>query len=240
MTPAPFQPTRWTLVLRSRGTDDVAKAALSELCETCYDPVVAFLTRQLGQPDAAREAAHEFFAALLGGSLTLAADPTRGRFRSYLLGAVKHFLANRHASSSSRKRGGEVDHGTLDEAMAVAHETDAAEAHFDRDWAFALISRALAALEAEMSTAGKATHFTALQPWLIGGGEVPQSNVAQALGLSENALRVALHRLRQRFRDHVRREVAQTVDSPADVSAELRHLIDVVAAFAGDGPATFA
>ncbi len=234
MTPAPFQPTRWTLVLRSRGTDDVARAALSELCGTCYEPVVAFLTRRLGHPDAAREAAHEFFAALLGGSLSLAADPDRGRFRSYLLGAVKHFLANRRAAIAAQKRGGTVDHVPLDEAMAVAHDTAATDSHFDRDWAFALISRALATLEAEMSAAGKSNHFTALQPWLIGGGEAPQSAVAQALGLSENALRVALHRLRQRFRDHVRREVAQTVDSPADVSAELRHLVDVVATSTGD------
>ncbi|CAN5175520.1 hypothetical protein BH23VER1_BH23VER1_09760 [soil metagenome] len=140
-------------------------------------------------------------------------DPARGRFRSYLLGAVKHFLAREAARSGAAKRGGFHETVPLENNMAAAPDDTAA---FDRDWAFALIGRAHAQLQAEMAAAGKSLQFETLQPWLDGGSQAPAEEAARVLGLTENALRVAIHRLRQRFRELVRAEVEATTDSPAD------------------------
>lgn len=229
MMSASFHPTRWTLVLRSRGQGEDAKAALSDLCAAYYEPVVAFLRRDGRGADEARETAHAFFEFVLSRGIG-APEQGRGKFRSYLLGALKHFLSKQRATHLAAKRGGGIGHvplvddcetapglpmpGVLDDTLA-----------FDRDWAFALIARALAALEVEH--AGKAETFAALKPWLGGGAETPQADVARALGLSETAVKVAIHRLRARFRELIRAEVAATVGDPEEVSGELRHLIAV-------------
>ncbi|MBN8457673.1 MAG: sigma-70 family RNA polymerase sigma factor [Verrucomicrobia bacterium] len=226
MTPT-FHPTRWTLVLRARGAGEEAKMALSELCAAYYEPVVAFLRREGRDDDAARDLAHTFFEGLLTGGVG-APEPGRGRFRSYLLGALKHFLANRRAEERAAKRGGGAEH------LPLASETDTSPGIpvpgtlddtlvFDREWALTLIGRALAALEAE--NGAKAGWFATLRPWLDGGAQQSQAEAARALGMSETAVKVAIHRLRERFRELVRAEVAATVDDPSEVSGELRHLI---------------
>lgn len=222
-----FHPTRWTLVLRARGAGEEAKLALSELCAAYYEPVVAFLRREGRDDDAARDLAHAFFENLLTGGVG-APQQGRGRFRSYMLGALKHFLANRRAAERAAKRGGGAEH------VPLAAETDTSpgipipgvpdDSHvFDREWALALIGRALAALEAEH--AAKPGWFAALRPWLDGGADQPQAEAARALGMSETAVKVAIHRLRERFRELIRAEVASTVDDPSEVGGELRHLI---------------
>ena len=220
MTDAAFHPTRWTLVLRARGEGEVAKAALSDLCAAYYEPVVAFLRREGRGEDAAREMAHGFFESVLSGGLG-APEPGRGKFRSYLLGALKHYLANQRAASLAGKRGGGVEHVPLVDDPGAADDTLA----FDRDWAMNLIARALAALEAEH--AEKTEVFAALKPWLDGGAEVSQADAARELGMAETAVKVAIHRLRLRFRELIRAEVAATVNDPAEVADELRHLIAV-------------
>lgn len=224
-----FHPTRWTLVLRTRGEGEDAKAALSDLCAACYEPVVSFLRREGRSEDVARETAHAFFENVLTGGLG-APDPSRGRFRSYLLGALKHFLSKSRDAALAGKRGGGAEHVPLvtnnDTApgLPMPGLTDDTLA-FDREWALALIARALAALEAEH--AGKAETFATLKPWLAGGAEIPQSEAARALGMTETAVKVAIHRLRARFRELIRAEVAATVGDPAEVAEELRHLIAV-------------
>ena len=229
MTDSTFHPTRWTLVLRARGEGEAARRALSDLCEAYYEPVIAFLRRNGRIDDAAREMAHAFFESVLTDGVG-SPDPQRGRFRSYLLGALKHFLSKHRDAALAGKRGGGAEHvplvsetdtspglsmpGVLDDTLA-----------FDREWALALISRALAMLEAEH--VGKEFVFATLKPWLDGGADGSQADAGRALGMSETAVKVSIHRLRARFRELIRAEVAATVNDPAEVTEELRHLIAV-------------
>jgi RNA polymerase sigma-70 factor (ECF subfamily) len=227
VTDSSFHPTRWTLVLRSRGQGEVAKAALSDLCAAYYEPVVAFLRRDGRTEDAAREMAHGFFENVLSRGIGMP-EQDRGKFRSYLLGALKHFLIKRRESAQAAKRGGLVEH------VPLVSETDTSPGlplpgaeddmlAFDRDWALTLIARALAALEAEQ----RREVFSTLKPWLDGAATPSQAEAARALGMSETAVKVAIHRLRARFRELIRAEVAATVNDPADIADELRHLITV-------------
>ena len=227
---ASFHPTRWTLVLRASGGGAEAAAALSDLCAAYYAPVVAFLRREGRDEDAAREMAHAFFASVLTGGVG-APERERGRFRSYLLGALKHFLSKHRDAALAEKRGGGTAHIPLTTDTAAGLPLPAAPDDalvFDREWAFTVIARALAALEAEHSE--KATHFAALKPWLDGGATCSQADAAAALGMSETAVKVAIHRLRVRFRELIRSEVAATVHDAAEVGDELRHLIAIASA----------
>jgi len=231
VTEPSFHPTRWTLVLRSRGQGEDAKAALSDLCAAYYEPVVAFLRRDGRNEDAARETAHAFFENVLTGGLGTP-DPDRGRFRSYLLGALKHFVMKQRAAALAGKRGGGSEHFPLvaenDTApgLPVPGMSDDTLA-FDREWAHALIARALDTLENEH--ARKPDLFIALKPWLDGAATTSQSETARTLGMSETAVKVAIHRLRARFRELIRAEIAATLSDPADVADELRHLVAVAA-----------
>ena len=184
--------------------------------------------------DAARELAHEFFARVLAGGALGGADAARGRFRSYLLGALKHFLADHRAHANREKRGGGLAPEPLDPGTNAGQPFPAArddERAFDRQWALTLISRALEIVGDELRDAGKAAHFDALKPWLTGENPaLSQAQTAQQLCVSEGAVKVAIHRLRQRFREAVKSEIAQTVPDAADVDDELRHLLAVLVA----------
>lgn len=226
---ATFHPTQWTLVLRARGEGERAREALSDLCAAYYGPVVAFLRREGRSEDAARELAHAFFEGVLADGVG-SPDPGRGRFRSYLLGALKHFLAKQREAALAGKRGGGAEHVPLVEetdtspGLPVPGVLDDTLA-FDREWALALIGRALSTLEEEHTA--KPGLFHALRPWLDGGVVVSQAETARSLGMSETAVKVAIHRLRARFRELIRAEVAATVRDPGEVAEELRHLIAV-------------
>ncbi len=225
-----FAATRWTLVAQARGSDAQAKAALAELCEAYYEPVVAFLAREGRSTDAARELAHEFFAILLGGKSLSGADRAKGRFRSYLLGALKHFLADHRARANATKRGGGQQPVPLDTTTDAGLPLPALpddERLFDRHWALTVVARALEVISTELHAAGKETHFLVLKPWLMGDGGA-QSTAAAELGMSEGAIKVAIHRLRQRFRETVKAEIAETVPTAADANDELRHLVAVL------------
>jgi len=233
---AGFVATRWTLVLRARSQSPDAHAALAELCEAYYAPVGTFIRATVRDDEAARDLTQEFFARVLAGSAFDRADPGRGRFRSFLLGAVKHFLADARARAAALKRGGgallvPLEAGTdTSPGLDVPDPRSAdVETAFDRHWAFVLLDRALRQLECEAASEGKAEQFAVLKPWLTGAAAQPQSEAGARLGLNEGAVKVAIHRLRSRFRDLVKREIAQTVRDSADVAAELRHLIEVVA-----------
>jgi len=184
-----FHPTRWTLVSRASGGDQEAKNALSELCESYYQPVVNFLTRQGHDSDQARDLTHDFFAEVLAKGVG-SPDQNLGRFRTYLLASLKNFLSKKRDSHRTQKRGGEIEH-------------DDSTYCFDREWTFLIISRTLNNLEAEHQK--KPHHFTTLKPWLNGSPSTSQAQAAADLEMSETAVKVAIHRLRQRFREHQRR-----------------------------------
>lgn len=234
-----FAPTRWTLILRARGETPESRAALSELCEAYYQPVLRFLRREGRDEDTARELTQEFFARILRSGAFEQADPERGRFRSYLLGALKHFLADRRKHEHRLKRGGGTSPESLNAADAADdsaslqvadNSTPAPETFFDREWALAVMARALETLQKEFTVAAKADQFEALKPWLMGeASSMSQADAARQLGLSEGAVKVVIHRLRKRFRDAVRAEIAQTLRDPSLVDEELRHLIEALA-----------
>ena len=229
---AAFVPTRWTLVMRSQGTTPEARLALSDLCAAYWEPVFQFLRREGREEGVARELSQEFFAGIFAGSGFAAANPSRGRFRSYLLGALRHVLADQRDRASRQKRGGDREHEVLDpanESQEVVSTDLPAAAAFDREWAMAVMARALAAVESEFAEARKRAQFQFLRPWLAGGVEPGQAErVSRDLGLGENALKVAIHRLRRRFREAVRNEISQTLPDGSDVDAELRYLVEVL------------
>ncbi|MGC4017761.1 MAG: sigma-70 family RNA polymerase sigma factor [Luteolibacter sp.] len=226
-----FQSTRWTLVRRTRGSSEEAKAALSELCAIYYEPVFAFVTRWTGGGADARDLVHGFFEDVLAREVIgETADPSRGRFRGYLLGAVKHFLMKHRSREQAAKRGGGVMPVSLEDSEPGAWEDAAAELAFDRDWASSLIGRAVENLRAEMSESGKSKQFETLKPWLDGGSPGSLEAAGLELGMNANALNVAIHRFRQRFLKLVRYEVESTVADPGEATEEFRHLVNVLVA----------
>jgi RNA polymerase sigma factor (sigma-70 family) len=233
---AAFVTTRWTQVLSARDETPEARAALSELCSAYYAPVLAFVRHETRDEQAARDLTHGFFSQLLGRRGLGHVEPGRARFRSYLIAAVKNFLIQEHQRQNAAKRGGgqvplalegETDTST---ALQIADPgATPSDALFDREWASTLVERALAALTAECAAGGRGGQFEALKPWLVGEIEtLSQAEAARQLGLSEGAVKVAIHRLRKRFRELVKAEIAQTVDDPAQVQEEMRYLVEVL------------
>jgi RNA polymerase sigma factor (sigma-70 family) len=237
---AGFVPTRWTLVLRARGESPAARSALGELCEAYYAPVLAFIRITCRDEDAARDLAQEFFARLFAGHGLDSVEPGRGRFRSFLLGAVKHFLADQYDRAQAAKRGGgksmvSIEAGLQSDTTAQLQIPDPAgpppDAVFDSQWAETLVRRALDLLADEFAAAAKMDQFETLKPWLLGQVDsLSQAETARRLDLTEGAVKVAIHRLRKRFRELVNAEIAHTVTEPAQVQEELRYLVEVLSA----------
>lgn len=234
--PAAFAPTRWTLVLRARGGTPEAQQALGELCAAYWQPVFRFLRREGRDEDTARELAQDFFARLLARQGLDTVAPERGRFRSFLLGAVKHYLGDVRDRERAAKRGGGMAPEPLSPGTDTTTERHLADptatvpdAYFDREWALAVVSRGVDALAGDEAAAGRRAQFDALKPWLLGEvSGVSQEELARRLGLSEGAVKVAIHRLRKRFRERVRAEIAQTVGDAALVAEEMRYLVEVL------------
>lgn len=223
-----FHTTRWTLVHLSRGDDTTSQQALSDLCAAYYAPVVAFIGRCGFEDSRARDLAHDFFARLLASPQMLKPEQARGRFRSYLLGAVKHFVSDALDRERAAKRGGGATMETITEAGSMLSDAMqlAPDREFDRQWALTVLDRVIAALEAELATAGKAAHFTLLKPWLTGDDDsLSQTEIARRLQMNEGAVKVAIHRLRKRFRELIKLEVAHTVGSEQEAREELAHLL---------------
>lgn len=231
---AQFEPTRWSLVLRARGEDEeTRRSALGEMCEAYWYPLYAYLRRSgRGQEDA-QDLTQEFFARLMDGRLLGPADPSRGRFRTLLLAAMKNLDANAWAAAKAGKRGGGATVVPLDVALAEERwlaepAGPPAEAVFDRAWANAVMDRAGTKLQAEYAAGGKVALFAELFPRLNGG---PAGDglaaVAERLGMTEAAVKMALSRMRPRYAEALRWEIAQTVGSHGDVQEELRYLLSV-------------
>jgi RNA polymerase sigma factor (sigma-70 family) len=240
-TPAPipvFATTHWTLVLRAKGDDPEASAALGELCQIYWNPVFRFLRREGRDEDNARDLTQEFFARLLARGGVDHVQRERGRFRSYLLGAVKHFLADQRRAEGRQKRGEGTKPESLDARNAAGgestvrsddHSLEVSDAFFDRHWALAVMDRALAKSAEALKASGNEQQFELLKPWLMGDAEgLSQADVAVKLDLTPGALKVAIHRLRKRFREAVRQEIAQTVDEADEIDGELRHLVEAL------------
>ena len=240
-----FRTTRWTLVLSARGESPQARHALRDLCEDYYGPVEAFVGRFRAGHDDARDLTHAFFAKLLEGNSLRGVEPTQGRFRSYLLGAVKHFLADQITRTLAAKRGGgqvpqSLDaspshhpfdgeaHSSLDVADPVGFPPDA---FFDREWALAIVAKAMTLLRAEAASLGAEQRFEVLKNWLIPSADASTAaEAAQALNLTDGAFKVAVHRLRKRFRQLVNDQIASGVDGPEALQAELDYLIQALIA----------
>jgi DNA-directed RNA polymerase specialized sigma24 family protein len=222
-----FHTTRWTRVCLAKVASDDGRRALAELCEAYYEPVVAFLRCELRDAEMAREMSHAFFEQMLGGGRIQTADPARGCFRSYLLGAAKHFLAHHRESAARLKRGGGHLPVPLDdaEAVAVPDRQLSPDAVFERQWAITVLARALETLSAECAAEGKTELFEKMKPLLTGEiahGE--QAEAAVACGMNVAAFRMALHRLKRRLRRCVKAEVAGTLENPAMVQEEMQAL----------------
>ncbi len=204
------------------------RQALADLCEAYYEPVAAFLRYEFHDADAAREMAHEFFAHVLAGNAIASAERERGHFRSYLLGAVKHFLSHRREAARRLKRGGGAECVSLDDDDAVEARTVAdpkaltPDAAFDRQWALTVLARALEALQRECASEGRGAFFEQIKPWLTGdAAHGDQTAMAAGCGLNPVALKVAVHRMKKRFRQLVRSEVAGTLRDPGQVETEM-------------------
>jgi len=233
-----FAPTRWTQILQARGESAEAQAALGELCGAYWQPVFCFIRREGRDEETARDLTQEFFARLLARHGLDTVEPGRGQFRSFLLGAVKHFLADQHDRAQAAKRGGghtlvSIEAGIGPNTTTELQIPDPAgavpDAVFDRQWALTLVERSLKVLAGEFAAAGKSEQFETLKPWLLGEVEsLSQADAARQLGLTEGAAKVAIHRLRKRFRELVKAEIAQTVGDAAQVQDELRYLLEVL------------
>jgi RNA polymerase sigma-70 factor (ECF subfamily) len=232
-----FATTRWSLVSAAAGQNtDAARAALAELCELYWYPLYAFVRRQGVDADAASDLTQGFFARFIELESLQSARQDRGRFRSYLLGAVKHFIANERQRAIAQKRGGGTKIVSFDPHDAETRYQREPAHHltpehvFERRWALLLIERALEQVAEEMRSRGKAKEFDRLRPFLVeDAGDDSYRIAGQELGLSEGAVKVLIHRLRRRFREHLRANIAETVSSPDDVDDEIRHLFTCLA-----------
>jgi RNA polymerase sigma-70 factor (ECF subfamily) len=235
--PSPvFATTHWSLVL-SAGRNDTTRArdALAALCKTYWPALHAYVRRRGYPPPDAEDLTQEFFARLLEHNWIARADERKGRFRSFLLTALKRFLADEWDKSRAQKRGGGRQPVLLDSKVggpSDAADPDggvAADLIYDRQWALALLERTMSRLRAEFTQAGKTREFEQFKGFLTANRkEISYSKAAKAAGLSEGAARVAAHRLRKRYRELFREEIARTVADPGEVEAELRHLIAVL------------
>jgi RNA polymerase sigma factor (sigma-70 family) len=237
--PRQFTTTRWSLVQAARPDEASrtrARGALEELCRAYWYPLYAFVRRRGYSVVDAQDLTQSFFARMIETGGLAAANRTRGRFRAYLLGAMKHFLANEWHRAQARKRGGQVQFIAWDalgpEARyhGASEPFDPPERLFDREWALQMVAGALQVLREEMASTGKSDQFEALKGHLTGQEELPRGQIAAQLGMTEGAVKVAVHRLRQRYRALLRAVIAETVSSEADLDDEMRYLVAVLRA----------
>ena len=225
-----FQNTRWTRVRDAQLDSAQGRHALSELCADYYEPVLAFLRCRFGDADRAKELSHAFFAELLAGASIGGVEPGRGKFRAYLLGAVKHFVARHHQASRRLKRGAGADWLPLEAACEKPDPNQLSpEQEFDRQWAITLLARSFHALEQRCAAAGNGVFFEKVKPLLAGEtahGE--QAVLAAELGISPETFRKALQRLRKQLRHAVKAEIMGTLDSGSDVQQEMEALFSAL------------
>ena len=228
---ARFATTRWSVVLAaSRGPDG---GALETLCRAYWYPLYAYVRRAGHAPHDAQDLTQEFFARLLEKEWLEGARPERGRFRSFLITMLKRFLINDWHEKTTLKRGGRIQHVPLDvedaERRFAAEPDLPADAVFERRWALTLLEQTLADLQAEFTSAGRAEDFEAMKHTLTMGREdITHAQLAEKLGCAEGTARVAVHRLRKRYRELFREHIATTLSAGEDLDEEVRHVIAVL------------
>jgi RNA polymerase sigma-70 factor (ECF subfamily) len=236
-SPRQFASTSWTAILHAgRGDSERARQALAQLCETYWAPLHAYV-RGVGCPEQdAKDLTQEFFCELLEKNLFGAADRTKGKFRNFLLTALKHFLADEKRKTRAAKRGGGQAPLSLDETDedgCPLHEPASGPSPsqaYERRWALTVFQQAFASLRQEHQAAGKGAQFERLKDFLEGTGQGNYGPMAAELKMTPNAVGVAVHRLRHRFAALVRDEIARTLANPeeAEIELERRHLFEVL------------
>jgi len=235
--PRQFATTQWSLVGAAKfdeASQTRAREALEQLCRAYWYPLYAFVRSRGYSAVDAQDLTQAFFARIIETGGFASADRERGRFRSYLLGAMKHFLTNEWHRVQTQKRGGQVqfiEWDALDPEARYAgapKQSDDPEQLFDREWALETTAGALQALRDEMGQAGKSEQFDALKGSLTGEDESPREEIAARLDMSEGAVKVAVHRLRQRYRELLRAAIAETVSDEANLDDEMRYLVAVL------------
>lgn len=233
-----FPTTQWSMLAQATLRGDASgREALAEFIRRYQEPVRAFICRRGAPPEEAEDLAQEFFVHVMEKTTLRRADEKRGRFRSFLLGALVRFLAQAREHHSAQKRGGGRPPLQLDGMAGQANEPSVppADAHaYDREWAVHLLRQALATVEQEYARRGRAAEFSVLRAYLPGSPAVPAyEEVARQLGSSLGALKTDVHRLRERLRDVLRREIAATVSSPEDIDDEVTYLGRVLQSASG-------
>jgi RNA polymerase sigma factor (sigma-70 family) len=226
-----FQTTRWSLVLAAgKSSTDESRDAIEILCKQYWYPLYVYVRGRGHGADRAQDLTQGFFARLLEQKIVRNADPQRGKFRSYLLGALKHFLSHEWSRAHARKRGSgreamrlEFGEAETRYSLEPAHEMTA-EKMFERQWALTVLELALKDLGEQSARNGKERHFSRLKGFLAGGTASAYREAGDELGLNEGAVRVMVHRLRRKYRELVRGQIRMTVGSADDVEDEVRHL----------------
>ncbi len=230
-----FVTTHWSVVLAAgQSADAQASAALEQLCRTYWYPLYAYVRREGHNPTDAQDLTQEFFARLLARNSLAHVGPQKGKFRSFLLAALRHSLSDQRDRARALKRGGGAEVFSLDAQEAEERyrfepvDRLDAEKIYERRWAMTLLEQAQQRLREELAAAGKAELFERLRSFVAGDSEISCGEVAAELGLSESAVKSAVHRLRERYRELVREEIAHTVADQTEIDAEIRYLITVM------------
>jgi RNA polymerase sigma factor (sigma-70 family) len=228
--PPHFPTTRWTLVVAAGDSHRTeARSALVSLCENYWYPLYAYLRRRGYAADQAQDLTQEFFIRVLEGRYLDRADREKGRFRSFLLTSLKFFVADEQDRQRTSKRGGgmvvplEFSSGEERYQREPAHH-ETPERIFERHWALSVLDRVIEKLRDEFVHHGRPEHFERLKVFLLGHSDAPYAALAREMNTSEGALKMAIHRLRKRYRELFRQEIADTVADPAEVESELRFL----------------
>lgn len=234
--PRTFPDTRWSVVLAARKPSPESAVALDAICRAYWYPLYAYARRCGQSPENAEDLTQEFFCRLLQKHWLDTADRNKGRLRTFLMTAFRHFMANEWRRASAQRRGSGLPHVPIDTAFAEGRYAadpatrQGAEACFDRQWALTLLDLTVTRLQAEFRAAGKPRDFDALKDCLMAErGAIDYAVVAERIGVNSGAARVAVHRLRKRFREVFREEIGQTLADGEDVDGELRHLAAVLA-----------
>ena len=236
MSPRIFATTQWNVVSAAGELDsEPSRRALETLCDAYWYPIYVYVRRKGYGPDDAEDLTQEFFAQLIAKEHLRLADRNKGKFRSFLLAMLHYFLARQWTRAHRQRRGGQYRFVSLDQPVAEERyqiepmDHDTPEKEFQRQWALTVLKQAMTALETECAEVGKATLFREVKHLLSGERDgASYSAIGLRLSMTESAVRVAVHRLRQRYGELLRAEIAQTVETESEVEAELRYLLQIL------------
>ncbi|ANM31610.1 hypothetical protein ABI59_21675 [Acidobacteria bacterium Mor1] len=234
--PGNFPQTRWSLVLAAGDAENPrTRLALSDLCEAYWEPLYAFLRRKGNDPDRASDLVQGFFARFLAGNYLSRADAEKGKFRTYLLSSLTHHLINEKERERAQKRGGGEAPLSLDVEGAEQRYLDEPAQHltperlYERTWVLGQLDRVVDRLKEEYASSGRGAVFDAIAVYLTPAGGPSYADTARDAGMNESAVKVAVHRLRKRYREALREEIASTVETETEIDGEIAYLLSVLA-----------